>query len=100
MGMRQLHISYASSDCHLNVEQKRVVKLFKVPNKTAKLVSATMIESIKPFDGLVDTITLDNGKKFANHQRVDFELGSTIYFAHPFTSLQRGNNENFNGLLR
>ena len=83
------------------VERKSgYAKLFKVPNKTAELVSAAMIESLKPFDGLVDTITLDNGKEFADHQRVDLELGSTIYFADPFASWQRGTNENFNGLLR
>ena len=83
------------------VERKSgYAKLFKVSNKTAELVSAAMIESLKPFDGLVDTITLDNGKEFADHQRVDLELGSTIYFADPFASWQRGTNENFNGLLR
>ena len=83
------------------VERKSgYAKLFKVPNKTAELVSAVMIKSLKPFDGLVDTITLDNGKEFADHQRVDLELGSTIYFADPFASWQRGTNENFNGLLR
>ena len=83
------------------VERKSgYAKLFKVKNKTAELVSAAMIKSLKPFDGLVDTITLDNGKEFADHQRVDLELGSTIYFADPFASWQRGTNENFNGLLR
>ena len=75
-------------------------KLFKVKNKTAELVSAAMIKSLKPFDCLVDTITLDNGKEFADHQRVNLELGNTIYFADPFSSWQRGTNENFNGLLR
>ena len=83
------------------VERKSgYAKLFKVKNKTAELVSAAMIKSLKPFDGLVDTITLDNGKEFADHQRVDLELGSTIYFADPFASWQRGTNQNFNGLLR
>jgi IS30 family transposase len=83
------------------VERKSgYAKLFKVSNKTAELVSAAMIESLKPFDCLVDTITLDNGKEFTDHQKVDLELGSTIYFADPFASWQRGTNENFNGLLR
>ena len=83
------------------VERKSgYAKLFKVKNKTAELVSAAMIKSLKPFDGLVDTITLDKGTEFADHQRVDLELGSTIYFADPFASWQRGTNENFNGLLR
>jgi len=43
---------------------------------------------------------LDKGKEFADHQRINLELGSTIYFADPFASWQRGTNENFNGLLR
>ena len=83
------------------VERKSgYAKLFKVKNKTAELVSAAMIKSLKPFDGLVDTITLDNVMECADHQRVDLELGITIYFADPFASWQRGTNENFNGLLR
>jgi IS30 family transposase len=45
-------------------------------------------------------MTFDNGKEFAEHQRIDKELQSTTYFADPFTSWQRGSNENFNGLLR
>jgi len=83
------------------VERKNgYAKLFKVSNKTAELVSAAMLESLKPFDGLVNTVTWDNGKEFADNQRVDLKLGRTIYFADPFASLQRGTNENFNGLLR
>ncbi len=46
------------------------------------------------------TLTFDNGKEFAENQRIDNLLKSTTYFADPFTSRQRGSNENFNGLLR
>ena len=49
---------------------------------------------------LVKTITYDNGKEFAEHTRVDEALGSTAYFADPFSSWQRGSNENLNGLIR
>ncbi len=45
-------------------------------------------------------MTFDNGKEFAEHSRIDTALQSTTYFADPFTSWQRGSNENFNGLLR
>ena len=72
----------------------------KVPPQSADLVSAAIVESMKPFEGLVKTIALDNGKEFADHQRVDQILGSTIYFVDPFASWQRGTNENFNGLVR
>jgi IS30 family transposase len=39
-------------------------------------------------------------KEFAEHARIDEALGSKTYFADPFSSWQRGSNENFNGLLR
>ena len=46
------------------------------------------------------TMTLDNGKEFAGHQRLAEDLGLDIYFAKPYASWQRGTNENTNGLLR
>ena len=48
----------------------------------------------------VKTPTHDNGKEFADHARIDAELGSTGYFADPVASWQRGSNENLNGLVR
>jgi len=49
---------------------------------------------------LLRTITLDNGKEFAEHQRLTDTLGTEVYFAQPYASWQRGLNENTNGLLR
>src|SRR5690606_26768499 len=49
---------------------------------------------------LLRTITLDNGKEFAEHQRLTEKLGVDVYFARPYASWQRGLNENTNGLLR
>jgi transposase, IS30 family len=46
------------------------------------------------------TLTLDNGKEFAEHERVAHKLDVNIYFAQPYCSWQRGTNENTNGLLR
>ena len=72
----------------------------KVIHKTSDLVSAAIITKLSPLAPLVKTITFDNGKEFAGHQRIDAALKSTTYFADPFASWQRGSNENFNGLLR
>ena len=46
------------------------------------------------------SITLDNGKEFAEHRRLTQTLGLDVYFALPYRSWQRGSNENTNGLLR
>lgn len=46
------------------------------------------------------SITFDNGKEFAEHQKLTCGLGLEIYFADAYASWQRGTNENTNGLLR
>ena len=48
----------------------------------------------------VKTLTVDNGKEFAYHKKVDAALNIQTFFADPYCSWQRGSNENFNGLLR
>ena len=48
-----------------------------------------------PLSSRVKTLTVDNGKEFA-----DQSLGILTYFADPYCSWQRGSNESFNGLLR
>ena len=46
------------------------------------------------------TMTTDNGKEFALFKELEKSLGLTVYFAHPYTSWERGLNENTNGLIR
>ena len=58
------------------------------------------ISMLKPFKGLVHTITADNGKEFAMHRVIAKELKTDFYFAHPYASWERGPNENTNGLIR
>ena len=74
--------------------------LAKVPNKSADLVGRSIEVMLKPLSSRVKTLTMDNGKEFAEHARIDAALNSITYFADPFASWQRGSNENFNGLLR
>lgn len=50
--------------------------------------------------GIDATPSSDNGKEFAEHEKVAKELKADIYFAHPYHSWERGMNENSNGLLR
>jgi transposase, IS30 family len=46
------------------------------------------------------TLTLDNGKEFAEHEQLAKDADLDIFFAHPYCAWQRGTNENTNGLIR
>jgi IS30 family transposase len=46
------------------------------------------------------SVTFDNGKEFAEHQKLTRGLGLEVYFTEAYASWQRGTNENTNGLLR
>jgi transposase, IS30 family len=71
-----------------------------VDAKSAALVGQAMQECLEPVAALVKTMTLDNGKEFAQHEQFDQALNCATYFADPYSSWQRGSNENFNGLVR
>lgn len=72
----------------------------KVNSKSAKDVTQATIELLKPFKDHVHTITADNGREFAYHAEIADALDAKVYFAHPYSSWERGANENSNGLLR
>ena len=83
------------------VERKSSLTLIaKVTRKTAENVATAIIELLKPLSSWVHTITADNGREFAQHERIARELNTKFYFAHPFASWERGINENTNGLIR
>lgn len=46
------------------------------------------------------TTTLDNGKEHVKHKRLEKALGIKTYFADPYSSWQRGGNENSNLWIR
>lgn len=83
------------------VDRKSKLLLAKpVKRKTAALVSEAIIQLLKPYVNHTHTLTPDNGKEFAYHQKIAKQLDTKVYFAHPYSSWERGLNEHTNGLLR
>lgn len=82
---------------------ERVSKLTilkKVESKKAIIVSSAIIEALKPLSNSVLSITSDNGSEFAGHVDIATQLNTDFFFAHPYSSWERGLNENTNGLIR
>ena len=59
-----------------------------------------MIEKLAPYQNRVLTITSDNGDEYAGHESIAKQLEEGYYFAQPYSSKERGTNENTNGLVR
>ena len=85
------------------VERKSRLYLVRhVSSRGADAVSKALIQLLKPYaaQGQVHTITSDNGREFAGHEKIASALRCHFYFADPYSSYQRGSNEHHNGLLR
>jgi transposase, IS30 family len=72
----------------------------KVASKHADVVTEATITLLRPYLDKALTITADNGKEFAGHEKIKAALNADVYFAHPYSSWERGLNENTNGLVR
>lgn len=80
--------------------RSRQTFIAKAHDKSAQAVSQAILESLAGVRARVLTLTYDNGKEFARHAVVDRILECQSYFAHPYSSWERGLNENTNGLIR
>ena len=73
----------------------------KINSKHAQLVTESTTQLLKPYKAHgAHTITADNGKEFSGHKEISRALGVDFHFAHPYSSWERGTNENTNGLIR
>lgn len=78
--------------------KSKKVKIAKVESKNAVVVRTAICNLLK--NETVFTTTLDNGKEFTQHELIAKKLAIKVYFAHPYSSWERGLNENTNGLIR
>lgn len=87
----------------LTLVERRSKLLMAAPLKTKQAddVAQAVIRLMEDLPiSWVKTITFDNGTEFASHQNIADVLPVDIYFAAPYSSYQRGTNENTNGLIR
>ena len=82
---------------------ERVSKLrlaYPLARKQSKAVKDSIVALLSPLHDWVKTITFDNGREFVEHMKAATALKCDTYFAKPYHSWERGQNENANGLLR
>lgn len=84
------------------VTRKEIIR--KISSKTAEAVQKAMLSLIdeagEPFSKVFKSITCDNGSEFAEIASLEQFTDTKIYFAHPYSSCERGTNERHNGLIR
>jgi len=73
----------------------------KLPEgKNAKALAKELYYLFLPYKDFVHSITSDNGTEFYEHKWIANKLNTNYYFAHPYSSWERGLNEYTNGLIR
>ena len=81
------------------VERKtKLLRMMKIDHKTGSLTRDAICTQLQHL--VVQTITSDNGKEFSEHAEIAKKLKAAFYFCHPYSSWERGVNENTNGLIR
>ena len=83
------------------VERKSAfVLMVKLNGRNAVDLAKSTVRLLAPYKDKVHTITSDNGKEFAKHQHIAKKLNARFFFAHPYSSWERGLNEYTNKLIR
>jgi IS30 family transposase len=73
----------------------------KLPKgKNAKALAKELFFLLLPYKQHVHSITSDNGTEFYEHKLIAKKLDAMFFFAHPYSSWERGLNEYTNGLVR
>ena len=81
--------------------QSRLTKIQLMPNRKATTFNEHCIKALNEFKyNALKTLTVDRGKEFAGYLELENILSVDVYFADPYSSWQRGTNENTNGLIR
>ena len=88
----------------LSERMSREFLIIKIPDKTAASVM-NAFKSLREqysehWNDIFKTITTDNGSEFADLSQLEDISKSLVYYAHPYTSCDKGTVERHNGLIR
>jgi len=93
----------------LTERKTRQEAIIRLPDKTQRAVKRALDRLERRLGGRFKekfkTITVDNGSEFLDFESLQKSCKSngqrfTMYFAHPYSSWERGSNENANGIIR
>lgn len=84
------------------VERKsRLLLLTRLDRKTAQQTTDAVVQRLQRLpERARRTLTLDNGSENSGHEEITKAIGTQCYFADPYSSWQRGANEQVNGMVR
>jgi IS30 family transposase len=74
----------------------RLTQINKLPEKSANTTARAVIKSLASLEGEKHSITME----FSAHDLIATQSNISVFFAHPYSSYERGTNENTNGLIR
>ena len=88
----------------LSERMSREFLIMRIPDKTADSVM-TAFQSLRRqysehWNEIFKTITTDNGSEFADLSNLEEVSNTLVYYAHPYTSCDKGTVERHNGLIR
>lgn len=82
----------------------RYFRIIRLPDKTSGSVMKAFANLQKEykdsFSKVFKTITTDNGSEFSSLSELEKAAETLVYFAHPYSSYEKGSNERHNGLIR
>ena len=88
----------------LSERMSREFLILRIPDKTAASVMSAFQTLHKQYsehwNEIFKTITTDNGSEFADLSNLEEVSNTIVYYAHPYTSCDKGTVERHNGLIR
>ncbi len=83
----------------LTERKTRYEMIVKVKAKTSAETIKALSALRSEYGDIFKTITVDNGTEFSDYQGIKKNTGE-VYYCHPYSSYERGSNENCNRIIR